>query len=47
VFGYISIVVVEGACVSDGRGLGLCTLDTVGYLVGGECVGGRSTVVTG
>jgi hypothetical protein len=25
----------------------LCTLDTVGYLVGGECVGGRSTVVTG
>jgi hypothetical protein len=26
VFGYISIVVVKGACVSDCRGLGLCTV---------------------
>jgi hypothetical protein len=30
VFGYISDVVVEGACVRDFRGLGLCTVGTVG-----------------
>jgi hypothetical protein len=30
VFEYISIVVVEGACVRDCRGLGVCTVCTVG-----------------
>jgi hypothetical protein len=27
--GYISVVVVEGVCVRDCRGLGLCTFGTV------------------
>jgi hypothetical protein len=26
---------------------GLCTVGTVGYLVGGECVSGRTSVLTG
>jgi hypothetical protein len=30
VFGCISVVVVEGACVRDCMGLGLCTVGTVG-----------------
>jgi hypothetical protein len=30
VFGCISIVVTETACVRDCRGLGLCTVGTVG-----------------
>jgi hypothetical protein len=30
VFGCISVVVVEGACVRDCKGLELCTVDTVG-----------------
>jgi hypothetical protein len=30
VFGYIYAVVVEGAFVRDCRGLGMCTVDTVG-----------------
>jgi hypothetical protein len=30
VFGCLSVVVVEGACVRDCRGLGLCTFGTVG-----------------
>jgi hypothetical protein len=34
VFRYISVV-VEGACVRDCRGLGLCIVGTVGYSVGG------------
>jgi hypothetical protein len=29
-FGCISVVVVEGAWVRDCRGLGLCTISTVG-----------------
>jgi hypothetical protein len=30
VWGYISVVVVEGVCVRDCRGLGLYTVGTVG-----------------
>jgi hypothetical protein len=30
VFGCISVVAVEGVCVRDCRGLGLCTVDIVG-----------------
>jgi hypothetical protein len=30
VFGCISAIAVEGACVTDCRGLGLCTVGTVG-----------------
>jgi hypothetical protein len=30
VFGYISVVVMEGACVRNCRGLGLCTVGIVG-----------------
>jgi hypothetical protein len=30
VFGCISVVVVEGVCVRDCRGLGLCAVGTVG-----------------
>jgi hypothetical protein len=47
VLGFISVVVVEGACVQDCRGLGLCTVGTVGQSAGGEFVGGRVSVVTG
>jgi hypothetical protein len=46
-FGYISVVVVEGDCVRDFRGLGLCIVVTEGLSVGGECVGRRGSVVTG
>jgi hypothetical protein len=46
-FGYISVVVVEGACVSNCRGLAFCTVGTVGWSVGGECVGERGSVMTG
>jgi hypothetical protein len=46
VCGCISVV-VEGACVRDCRGLGLCQVGTVGWSVGGECAGGRGSVVTG
>jgi hypothetical protein len=42
----ISVVVVEGTCIWDCRGLGLCLVGTIGYSVGGECVGGRGNVVT-
>jgi hypothetical protein len=38
VFGYISAVVVEGVCVRDCRELGVCTVGTVGWSSGGECV---------
>jgi hypothetical protein len=37
VFGCISVVVVEGACVRDCRGLGFCTVGTVGLSAGGDC----------
>jgi hypothetical protein len=40
-FGFISVVVVKGACVRDCRGLGLYTVGTAG----GECVGGRGSIV--
>jgi hypothetical protein len=36
VFEYISVVVVEGACVRDCRGLGLCTVGTLDWSEGGE-----------
>jgi hypothetical protein len=41
------ISVVEGACVRDCRGLGLCKVDIVGWSAGGECVGVRGSLVTG
>jgi hypothetical protein len=47
VFGCISVVVVQGACVRDCRGLGLCKVGIVGLSVGDECVGGRCYLVTG
>jgi hypothetical protein len=47
VFGYISVVVVEGACVRNCRGLGLCKVDIVGWSEDDECVGGRGSLVTG
>jgi hypothetical protein len=40
VFGCISIV-VEGACVRNCRGMGLCKVGKVGWSEGDECVGGR------
>jgi hypothetical protein len=46
VFWCSSTVVVEDACVRDCRGLGVCMVDTIGYSVGGECVQGRSNVMT-
>jgi hypothetical protein len=47
VFGYISVVVEEGVCVRDCRGLGLCKVGIVGCSVGDECEGRRSSLVTG
>jgi hypothetical protein len=46
VFGWISVV-VEGACVRDCRGLGLCTVGTVGSSSGCECVEASGSMVTG
>jgi hypothetical protein len=43
---YISAVVVDGACVNDCRGLGVCTVGTV-IVNGCNCVGWRSSVVAG
>jgi hypothetical protein len=45
-FGCISVVVVEVACVMDCSELGLCTAGTVGKSVGGEYAAGRGSVVT-
>jgi hypothetical protein len=47
VFGCISVVLVEGACVRDFRGLWLCRVGIVGWSVGDECVGGRGSMVKG
>jgi hypothetical protein len=47
VFGYISVVIEEGVCVRDCRGLGLCKVGIVGCLVGDECEEGRGSLVTG
>jgi hypothetical protein len=47
VFWCISIVVVEGACVRDCRGLRLSKVGIVGWQVGDECVGGKGSLVTG
>jgi hypothetical protein len=46
VFGCISVV-VESVCVRNCRGLGFCTVGTVGQSVGGECVRTRGSGVTG
>jgi hypothetical protein len=35
-----------GVSVRDCRGLGLCTVGTVGQSVGGECIGWKGSVVT-
>jgi hypothetical protein len=47
VFGYISVVVEEGVCVMDCRGLGLYKVVIVGCSV--DCVyeGGRGSLLTG
>jgi hypothetical protein len=47
VFVCISVVVVEGACVRDCRGLGLCIVGIVGWSAGDECVGRRGSLETG
>jgi hypothetical protein len=47
VFGYISVVVEEGVCVRDCRGLGLCKVGIVGCSVSDECEGGKGSLVTG
>jgi hypothetical protein len=45
-FGCISVVVVEGACVRDCRSLELCKVGIVGWSVGDECIGGRGSLLT-
>jgi hypothetical protein len=47
VFRYISVFVVEGACVRDCTGLRLCKVAIVGWSVVDESVGGRGSLVTG
>jgi hypothetical protein len=47
VFGYISVVVEEGVYVRDCRVWGLCKVGIVGWSAGGECKGGRGSLVTG
>jgi hypothetical protein len=47
VFGCISVVVVEGACVRDCKELGLCKFGILGWSVRDECIGGRSSLVAG
>jgi hypothetical protein len=47
VFGCISVVVVEGACARDCKGLGMCNVGIVGWSVGDECVGWKGSLVTG
>jgi hypothetical protein len=47
VFGCISVVVVEGACVRDCRGLELYKVGIVGLSAGDECVVGRGDLVRG
>jgi hypothetical protein len=46
VFGCISVVVVEGACVRDFRGLELYKVSIVGLSVVDECVGAKGSLVT-
>jgi hypothetical protein len=46
VFGYISVVIVELACVRDCRGVGLCKVGIVDCPAGDECVGVRISLVT-
>jgi hypothetical protein len=47
VFGCISVVLVEGACVRDYKSLALCKVGIVHWSVGDECVRGRDSLVTG
>jgi hypothetical protein len=46
VFGYISVVVVEGACVRYFSGLGFYKFGIVGWSVGDEGIGGRDSLLT-
>jgi hypothetical protein len=39
-------IVEEGVCGRDCWGLGFCKVSTIGCLVGDECEGGRSSLVT-
>jgi hypothetical protein len=43
---YISVVIEEGVCVRDCRGLGFCKVGIVGCSVGNECEGSRGSLVT-
>jgi hypothetical protein len=40
-----SVEVVEGACVRNCRGIGLCSVGTVSQSAGGKCGGGRYSEV--
>jgi hypothetical protein len=47
--GFVALVCVWmhfccSACVRDCRGTGVCTVGIVGWLAGGECVGGWGSV---
>jgi hypothetical protein len=44
--GVFLLFVVEGVCVRDCKGLGLCKVSIVGRLAGDECEGGRGNLVT-
>jgi hypothetical protein len=43
--GCSSVVVVEGVCVRDCRGMGLCTVGTIDQSVGRKHQGGRRSEV--
>jgi hypothetical protein len=47
VFWYIFVVVEDGVCVRDCRGLALCKVGIVGCSVCDECDGRRGSLVTG
>jgi hypothetical protein len=44
VFGCVSVAVEGCICVRDCRGLDLCKVGIVGFSVGDECEGGRSSL---
>jgi hypothetical protein len=43
---YISVIVVQGACVRDCKWLELCKVGIVSWSAGDECVGGWCSLVT-
>jgi hypothetical protein len=46
-FGCASAVVLEGTCVRNYRGFGVCMAGTVGYSAGYKCGGGKRSVMIG